>query len=89
MLAQNDPKGALGRLDMAQTDCQTAQEAGEKAATLLQSARNLEKLKKTAASLDYYRRIVRDYPDSLQARIASERIELLFGQPVAPCMFRA
>lgn len=33
LLAQNDPKGALGRLDMAQADCQTAQEAGEKAAT--------------------------------------------------------
>jgi len=32
LLAQNDPKGALGRLDMAQADCQTAQEAGEKAA---------------------------------------------------------
>src|SRR6266545_844414 len=32
LLAQNDPKGALGRLDMAQADCQTAQEAGAKAA---------------------------------------------------------
>jgi len=32
LLAQNDPKGALGRLDMAQADCQTAQEVGEKAA---------------------------------------------------------
>jgi hypothetical protein len=32
LLAQNDPKGALGRLDAAQADCQTAQAAGEKAA---------------------------------------------------------
>jgi len=32
LLAQNDPKGALGRLDMAQANCQTAQEAGAKAA---------------------------------------------------------
>jgi hypothetical protein len=32
LLAQNDPKGALGRLDMAQANCLTAQEAGEKAA---------------------------------------------------------
>jgi hypothetical protein len=31
LLAQNDPKGALGRLDTAQADCQTAQEASEKA----------------------------------------------------------
>ena len=32
LLAQNDPKGALGRLDTAQADCQTAQAASEKAA---------------------------------------------------------
>jgi hypothetical protein len=32
LLAQNDPKGALGRLDTAQADCQTAQVASEKAA---------------------------------------------------------
>ena len=31
LLAQNDPKGALGRLDTAQADCQTAQAASEKA----------------------------------------------------------
>jgi hypothetical protein len=29
LLAQNDPKGALGLLDAAQADCQTAQAAGE------------------------------------------------------------
>jgi len=32
LLAQNDPQGALGRLDTAQADCQAAQEASEKAA---------------------------------------------------------
>src|SRR5262245_26595559 len=32
LLAQNDPQGALGRLDTAQADCQTAQAASEKAA---------------------------------------------------------
>jgi len=31
LLAQNDPKGALGRLDTAQADCQTAQVASAKA----------------------------------------------------------
>ena len=31
LLTQNDPKGALGRLDTAQADCQTAQAASEKA----------------------------------------------------------
>jgi hypothetical protein len=32
LLAQNDPKGALGRLDTAQADCQTAQATSAKAA---------------------------------------------------------
>jgi hypothetical protein len=32
LLAQNDPKGALGRVDTAQADCQTAQAMSEKAA---------------------------------------------------------
>jgi hypothetical protein len=32
LLAQNDPKGALGRVDTAQADCQTAQAASEQAA---------------------------------------------------------
>jgi hypothetical protein len=31
LLAQNDPKGALGRVDTAQADCQTAQAASAKA----------------------------------------------------------
>ena len=38
LLAQNDPKGALGRVDTAQTDCQTAQAASEKAAAQGKSA---------------------------------------------------
>jgi hypothetical protein len=38
LLAQNDPKGALGRIDTAQADCQTAQASGEKAAAQGKSA---------------------------------------------------
>jgi hypothetical protein len=38
LLAQNDPKGALGRVDTAQADCQTAQAASEKAAAQGKSA---------------------------------------------------
>ena len=38
LLAQNDPKGALGRVDTAQADCQTAQAASEKAAAQSKSA---------------------------------------------------
>jgi hypothetical protein len=39
LLAQNDPKGALGRLDAAQADCQTAQAAREQAATAVKQPR--------------------------------------------------
>ena len=38
LLAQNDPKGAVGRLETAQMDCQMAQDAGTKAAAPRQSA---------------------------------------------------
>ena len=38
LLAQNDPKGALGRVDIAQADCQTVQAASEKATAQGQSA---------------------------------------------------
>ena len=39
LLAQNDPKGALGRVDTAQADCQTAQAASEKAAASARTPR--------------------------------------------------
>lgn len=38
LLAQNDPKGAFGRVDTAHADCQTAQGASKKAAAPGQSA---------------------------------------------------
>src|SRR5215813_1443529 len=38
LLAQNEPQGALGRLDTAQADCQAAQAASEKAAASGKSA---------------------------------------------------
>ena len=43
LLAQNDPKGALGRVDTAQADCQTAQAASAKAAAPGKSAASAEK----------------------------------------------
>ncbi len=38
LLTQNDPKGALGRLETAQADCQTAQAARAKATAQGKSA---------------------------------------------------
>jgi hypothetical protein len=39
LLAQNDPQGALGRLDTAHADCQAAQAASEKAAASTEKPR--------------------------------------------------
>ena len=46
----------------------------------LAAAQNLEKSKKIPAALDYYRRIVKDFPDSPQAREAAGRIKALGGK---------
>jgi hypothetical protein len=52
-----------------------------RAATLLDSARNLEKAKKIPAALDFYRQIIRDYPGTSQADEASKRISALQTSP--------
>ncbi len=43
----------------------------------LGSAQTLEKSRKTKQALEAYRRIVREYPDSPQAKIAAERVGAL------------
>ncbi len=48
-----------------------------KAAMELGSAQTLEKSRKTKQALEAYRRIVREYPDSPQAKIAAERVGAL------------
>ncbi len=48
-----------------------------KAAMELGSAKTLEKSRKIKQALDAYRRIVQEYPDSPQAKIAAERINAL------------
>ena len=48
-----------------------------KAAMELGSAQTLEKSRKTSQALEAYRRIVKAYPDSPQAKIAAERLSAL------------
>lgn len=55
--------------------------SGNRAASFLQLGINLEKSGKSDAALTYFKRIVTDYPDSPQAKIARERIQALGGKP--------
>ncbi len=48
-----------------------------KAAMELGTARTLEKSRKTKQAETAYRRIIQEYPDSPQARIATERLGVL------------
>ncbi len=56
-----------------------AEPAG-RAAILLRQAQNLEKSKKLAPALTYYRQVVKDFPDSPQATTAAERIKAMGGK---------
>ncbi len=51
-----------------------------RAASLLRISQNLEKNGGTAAALTYYRRIVKDYPNTPAAKTARERIKALGGR---------
>jgi YHS domain-containing protein len=48
-----------------------------RAASLLRLGQNLEKSGKTAAALDYYRRVAKEYPDTPSAKTAAARIKTL------------
>lgn len=46
----------------------------------LNMARKMEKLKQRKAALDAYRRISLEFPESPEAKVASERIRALEGK---------
>jgi hypothetical protein len=50
---------------------------GFRAATLLQSARNLEKTGKLDGASEFYRQVIKDFPDSVEAKTAAERLRSL------------
>ncbi len=54
-----------------------AARAAIRAATMLRSAQNLEKLGKKYGAIDFYRMVVKDFPDSPQSKVAAERIKSL------------
>jgi hypothetical protein len=49
----------------------------DRASTLLQSARNLEKSGKVDGAVKFYRQVVKDFPDSAEAKTATERLRSL------------
>ena len=51
-----------------------------RAASQLRAAQNLEKAGKSAGALEFYRKIVKDYPGTPQAKTAAARIEALGGK---------
>ncbi len=48
-----------------------------KAATALRLAQNLEKSGKSAAALKFYKQLVKDYPGTTSARVASQRVKVI------------
>jgi hypothetical protein len=52
----------------------------DRAKTLLRSGQNLEKIGKTDGAVKYYRQIVKDFPDSPEAKTASDRLRNLGRQ---------
>ena len=51
-----------------------------KAVSLLRLGQSLEKASKTAAALKYYQQVVKDYPDTTQAKDAAARVKVLGGK---------
>jgi hypothetical protein len=49
----------------------------DRAATLLQSARNLEKSGKLDGAAKFYRQVIKDFPDSAEAKTAAEKLRSL------------
>jgi hypothetical protein len=57
----------------------TFKDAPTRASSLLAIARNLEKSDKPRAALETYRKLVSEFPDSLEAKTAKERITAIEG----------
>lgn len=55
----------------------TSAKTTAKAASLLKIGQNLEKNGDNAAALSYYRRVIKEYPDTAAAKTAAERIKAL------------
>jgi YHS domain-containing protein len=63
--------------EKATTKLPTSAQLSKRASTWLSMARNLEKSGKTAAALEYYRRIVKECPGTPSLKTATERIKAL------------
>jgi hypothetical protein len=73
MAAPRRPKPRLVQQPAAKIGAAKA----DRAATLLQSARNLEKSGKLDGAVQFYRQVIKDFPDSIEAKTAAERLRSL------------
>lgn len=63
--------------EKARKEDQAKKDASKKAATLMRTAANLEKLGKSQAALDYYRKVVNDFRGTEEAKAAAAKVEEL------------
>jgi hypothetical protein len=66
------------RIEKEERITQDARKAvDQRATTFLRAAQNFEKAKKAKMAIVYYRQVVREFPDTPQAKTAAERIKVL------------
>jgi hypothetical protein len=80
MKPELDRKEAEREAEFKAFNAKAAKDREGKAASLVKSGKNLEKLGKTKAALEFYRRAVKDYPGTAAAKNAGDEIKRLDGK---------
>lgn len=75
-----DPDDEPAEAPADQAKAKPKADPAAKARALLSQAQALEKSRKVPAAVIYYRRIVKEYPRSAQARVAAARLKVLGGR---------
>jgi hypothetical protein len=75
--ATHSPEKLKRKMETKTAGQSPAPKPATRAAALLRLGRNLEKSGKTKAALSYFRRVVKDYPDTPAAKTAAARIKSL------------
>ena len=73
----NEPEQGKPAATKKDTAKSAASKAAARAATLIRLARTLERSGKTEQALANYREVVKDYPNTLSAKTAAERIKAI------------
>jgi hypothetical protein len=59
------------------TAAKTAADPGARASSLLKLGQSLEKAGKTAGAIEFYRQVLKEFPESTAAKVAGERLRAL------------